>query len=591
MKHLFCLCIFFFLFSPNNILFSQLSDEFICSHLSFTEACDETSTEHEYWDSNLRNPEEVRTFYANRNCFPAWYLEGKEEHRAETILEILEGAEAHGLPSSLYNTKALAQELEILIGNALTILPPEPLDVANFDIKVTDSAISYAKHLAQGLVNPETHDIFWEVTDDALSIPELLNKSIKENKTESFFDSISPQHPNYKSLQKAYKDLDVLIQSNELIDFSISEKPEAGDSSSAVIKLRSILKQWYPIADTPNYFVVDTIKEVLKKEMSDSTFSYIDTSYLEIDSFYYEAYYDTTLLQNLKKFQWQNGLDSDGEIGSQTLSALNNSLWNRKQQIEINLERWRWCPTEFGKEHLLVNIPAYYLHAYSSDSLSLNKVVVTGAPWTRTVVFSDQLRYIEFNPYWNLPFSISTKEILPKLKKDPSYLTRNNMKLFSGGKSIDPYGVDWSEVYANNFQYQIRQEPGVRNALGLVKFLFPNQYSIYLHDTPSKKYFEEVVRAFSHGCVRLKNPFELSTYLLRDSKKWTPEKVDGLIAKSKNKRIELDETVPIYLLYLTTWVDEDGRLRFQHDIYKRDERLSVAWGKAKNALNDRLSAN
>lgn len=206
-----------------------------------------------------------------------------------------------------------------------------------------------------------------------------------------------------------------------------------------------------------------------------------------------------------------------------------------------------------------------------------------GRPYTRTQVFQEMLSYVELNPYWTVPYSISSREILPKLKSDPGYLSRNNMKIFNGGKSFDPYSVDWSMVSRGNFPYVIRQEPGDKNALGRMKFMFPNRYNIYLHDTPSKSKFELDYRAWSHGCVRLHEPHELAYYLFKDDKKWNKEKIDNTLAKRKNKRINLEKPIPIYILYITNSTDANGKLIFHTDVYKRDSRIASALSSSKTA--------
>ena len=204
------------------------------------------------------------------------------------------------------------------------------------------------------------------------------------------------------------------------------------------------------------------------------------------------------------------------------------------------------------------------------DSLVLEKRTVIGKKSTQTPIFSELVRYLDLNPYWTVPYSIATAEILPRLKRNAGYLSSKNMELFSGGKKINPYNVNWAKVSRSNFRYTVRQKPSKTNALGEVKFLFPNAYNVYVHDTPSKSLFANYERAYSHGCVRLEKPMELAEYLLRENPKWTAEKLDKQLKKRKNKRIILDEPMPIYIIYLTAVSDANGDIIYGNDIYNHD---------------------
>ncbi|MGB0840568.1 MAG: L,D-transpeptidase family protein, partial [Chitinophagales bacterium] len=243
----------------------------------------------------------------------------------------------------------------------------------------------------------------------------------------------------------------------------------------------------------------------------------------------------------------------------------------RIDQIKMNMERWRWLPQSLGSRYVLVNIPAYWLYVYEpNEVIGLEKKVMVGKTYHKTPVFNDLMQYIEFNPYWTVPYSIASREILPKLKRNPGYLAAKDMRLFQGSKSVNPYNVDWSSVYRSNFKYKIRQNPGPKNALGTMKFMFPNLYNVYVHDTPSKSLFVESQRAYSHGCVRLEKPIEFAEYLLKDNKNYTLNKIEKVLDKGKNKRVNLEEALPIYILYFTVWADEEGNPRFMHDIYGKD---------------------
>lgn len=410
-----------------------------------------------------------------------------------------------------------------------------------------------------------------------------------------------------------------------MVTLEKKQKLEVGDTSIQVALLRQHLGSYFPELldssaniisveyDTSHLksemIVVDTVSEriydyevcrdtiyVTKDSMYlliDSTELSYDTTYINVDTFlivqdslnilssdsvYNPTVFDSTLYDIVKKFQKQNGLEPDGIVGPQTLGSLTNDRSAEQRKIlEINLDRWRRLPKDLSGRYIIVNIAGYYMDVFVDDSSDLHKEVMVGNPRTSTPVFSDVMHYIDLNPTWTVPYSIATREMLPKVKRDPSYLTRNNYELLSGGKAINPYSVDWESVGRSGFPYVFRQKPGSNNALGIVKFMFPNRYNIYLHDTPSKHLFSEAYRAYSHGCIRLEKPMELAYYLFKDDPKWNKEKLDATLNKRKNKRINLEVPVPIYLLYFTAWVNDAEELYFLPDVYKRDDALLSKW--------------
>lgn len=268
--------------------------------------------------------------------------------------------------------------------------------------------------------------------------------------------------------------------------------------------------------------------------------------------------HDSTLLAGMQRFQERHGLMPDGVIGPGSLKALNVPVKDRLRTMLVNMERLRWVPERNSPDLLLVNIPEFKLHVYEEGREVMNMEVVVGTAATRTVVFSDTLSLIVFSPTWTVPMSITRDEILPAMRKDPNYLRKKNMEII-GGSASNPI---------------IRQKPGSSNSLGLVKFLFPNSYSIYMHDTPSKGLFAREQRAFSHGCIRLSKPRELAEYLLRNEPEWTPERIAKAMKSGKETTVRLKERRPVTIGYFTAWVDAEGRLNFRDDIYGHDARLA-----------------
>ncbi len=291
-------------------------------------------------------------------------------------------------------------------------------------------------------------------------------------------------------------------------------------------------------------------------------------------------HYDAALIDAVRAFQRRHGLGADGAFGPQTLGELNTSVERRIEQIKINMERWRWMPANLGQRYAMVNLADYRLEVVFDGEPVYESRVVIGTNVDRTPVFSDVMTYMVINPYWNIPPSIARDEMLPQLRKDPYALARRGIRVFSswgsGASEIDPGMIDWNMVSRAGFPFKLRQDPGNGNALGRVKFMFPNQFNIYLHDTPSKSLFNRTVRAFSHGCIRVEEPFRLAKLLLRDDPRWSEERFDRELASRQRRVISLPTPINVHLTYLTAWVDADGIVHFRDDIYGRDKRLTAA---------------
>jgi len=255
----------------------------------------------------------------------------------------------------------------------------------------------------------------------------------------------------------------------------------------------------------------------------------------------------------------------------------------RARQIIVNMERWRWLPVELGKRHVLVNQASFEMRLYEKGKVSDRRRVVVGKPYHKTPMFSHAISYAEFNPTWTVPLSIAKNEMLPKIKKDPGYLTRNNYKLHTSWKAdapaMNPEQVDWSGVRPSNFNYRIVQQPGDNNALGQVKFLFPNKFNVYLHDTQSKNLFKKSERAFSHGCIRVDKPLEFAEKLF-GTRALSQRKIQSILSDPRTQRVNLKKPVPVHLAYFTVWV-EGGTPSFHKDIYGRDKLVGrILFGRA-----------
>jgi L,D-transpeptidase YcbB len=273
------------------------------------------------------------------------------------------------------------------------------------------------------------------------------------------------------------------------------------------------------------------------------------------------------------------GLEQDGLIGQNTFAALNVPAGERVRQILLNLERRRWMADNPGERYVFVNLADFELKVVDGPRTVFDTRVVVGAPYHRTPVFSGEMTYLEINPYWNVPPSIARKELLPKIKADPGYLAANDFELLSdwsdSARALDPHSIDWSTVTPERFTYKLRQGPGAGNALGHIKFMFPNQFNIYLHDTPARGLFARDVRDFSHGCIRVQDPETFGAFVLAKQSGWSLDTIDAAIATGKRQIVTLDAPLPVHIAYLTAWVNKDGTVHFRRDVYGRDAILAA----------------
>jgi murein L,D-transpeptidase YcbB/YkuD len=321
--------------------------------------------------------------------------------------------------------------------------------------------------------------------------------------------------------------------------------------------LRSYLKTYSDIDSSGTWLNVSTERKRLSKGDSSVVIAQIRKRLAltgDFDGDTSSHRYTADLLDAVKRFQESRGLQADGVIGPSVIEELNIPASKIVQGIVLNMERARWVPVSLEGSYLVVNIPAYKLYVYDHDSIVWDMNIVAGQPIHETVIFNGDLKYVVFSPYWNVPQSIYKNEILPGIQRDPNYLTKHNMEMVGNG---------------------VRQKPGPKNSLGRVKFLFPNSYNIYLHDTPSKSLFNRESRAFSHGCIRLAEPKKLAMYLLRNKPEWTEKKIEAAMQSNKEKWVTLDKPVPVFISYFTAWVGRNGALNLRRDVYNRDTRLAT----------------
>ncbi len=416
------------------------------------------------------------------------------------------------------------------------------------DIVLTDAYVRLLYQLYFGKVDPERVDPSWNYkrrlpNGEAV---EIINNAIENGGIARLAAFASPQRPRYRQMRAILKKMVARAQEGgwPILPDGPVMKPGEPDPRIPILRKRlSAIELYVPQPD-------------------EST----------------EAY-DDNLVAAVKAFQTLQGLDADGIIGPNTLAALNVSVQQRIDQIRVNLERARWILPAFeGQDDLIVvNAAGFYLWLFLDGKYVWRTDVITGKPYHKTPVFTEQMTYIVLNPDWSVPRSIIRNEIFPKAKADPSYIAAKNYELItSGGKKVAATSLDWSTLNPAKFPYRVVQKPGPRNALGLVKFIFPNRFNVYLHDTPSRQLFSKTGRAFSHGCIRVKDPMKLAELILGQRNNLSRNEIDAVVASSKLRRINLKKPLRVAVLYWTVDPGLNGEIFFHKDIYGRDAKLLKA---------------
>ena len=487
-------------------------------------------------------------FYEMRAYRPAWIDQKGQLPQADALVEALQKADLEGLEASDYHYEFIRDallELRALLGQKKPVSPGFIIDL---ELMLTDAFSLYGSHLLSGKVNPETIDPEWFANRRSADFAVLLQETLEGNRINEALSSLLPPQPGYGKLKKA------------LAEYRVIEKNGGWPS----IPSGTILKK----GDSKDERI-----DALRIRLAAS-------GDLDPKSLKEGAVFDDELEQTVIGFQVRHGLEPDGAVGPLTLSQLNVPVEERIKQMVINMERSRWLPQDLGQRHILVNIADFHLDLFEKDRSVLNMRVIVGKAYRHTPVFSDKMTYIVLNPYWHVPRKIAVQDKLPLIKKDPEYWTKQQMKLFEGWgaetKELNPREIDWSRASAANFSYRLRQEPGPQNALGKMKFMFPNRFGVYIHDTPTRELFRKSVRTMSSGCIRIEKPMALAEYVLMGNPPWNGENISSALKTNVEKTIFLKNPVPVHLLYWTTFVDGNGMIHFRNDIYHRDKRLEAA---------------
>ncbi|TCD01521.1 L,D-transpeptidase family protein [Pedobacter psychroterrae] len=462
-----------------------------------------------------RYRDDLWSFYSSRDFSYAWFQDGRLVEQAGNLTNRILNLKDDGV----YKQLSYAGKLDSLTHEEYL----EPTTNIKLELLLTAEYFVFSSLVWEGMETIVSKSNNWFLPRKKIAYGLYLDSLLRSPVYElSAKEPVYRQYELLKSYLRKYRDLDALVNWEQI----------GGDSKD--------------IAFTDAGLVTSQVK----------------TRLLQLEDYrgkLQDTLFDAEFSLALVRFQQRHGLDPSGKINKETLGELNVPIRTRIQQILVNMERSRWLPVTSEGDYIAVNIPEFKMHVYHADSLLWSCNAVVGQTVHPTTLFYGEINQVVFSPYWNIPEGIVAKEILPGVKRDPKYLSRHNMEI-TGQRNGLPV---------------VRQKPGPSNSLGLVKFLFPNSYSIYLHDTPSKSLFNETYRAFSHGCVRIEQPAKLAAFLLRDNPKWSKSLIRSAMHSGKERYVPITKKVPVFIAYLTAFIDRENRLNFRKDIYNLDSRLAA----------------
>ncbi len=457
----------------------------------------------------------IRNFYNTRNYQYAWFLDSSVAEYVPTFLEMQQQYVGYSGDSTLYDPDLdlLVDSIKSKEGNRFSSTDTM---LARTELRLTEQFFRFARRAYEGRNNLDK-ELDWFIPRKKVDLVSLLDSMLKsKGKDVSRYEPVNRQYNLLKDYLVKYYGIEKnggwpLIKADQK-----TYKP--GDSSAVITQIK---KRLFITGDLP---------------VEDSS-----------------PVFNTGLQLAVKDFQQRYGLTTNGAVNANLIKEMNRPAGDRIRQMLVNMERIRWVPANPSGDYILINIPEYRLHVYEQGKYEWNMNIVVGAPAHSTVIFSGDLKYVVFSPYWNVPPGILKAEVLPGIRRDKNYLAKHNM--------------EWSGK-------TVRQKPGPSNALGGVKFLFPNSYNIYLHDTPSRSLFGQDQRAFSHGCIRLQEPAKLARYLLRNEPRWDSSSIAKAMRSGKEQYVTLKDPIPVFIGYFTAWVDRDGKLNFRDDVYGHDKKMA-----------------
>jgi murein L,D-transpeptidase YcbB/YkuD len=473
--------------------------------------------------------------YENRRFRPAW----TDLDQVDELLTAIEATAADGLDPADYHLEQVRTGYrQLLAGDVTTAIARAELDVL-----FTDSLIRLVYHQRFGKLNPYTLDPQWNFRRDldGVSAAAAIQSIIDADSLLDRLQTLFPRGRFYEQLRQSLARYREIEANGGWPEFSEGPtlKPGMVDNRVPVLARRL----------------------AVTGDLDTDAVAAADTTYAEI------------IEAGVRRFQKRHGIGVDGVIGPTTARVLNVPASRRVRQLEINLERARWVFDDITDDFIIVNIAGFTAYVVRDREVVWQTRVQVGSTYHKSPVFRDEMKYLVFNPTWTVPYSIATKEILPQIQSEPDYFAKRDFDVKDrNGKLVDPESIEWSELSRRNFPYTLVQRPGPNNALGRVKFMFPNEHAVYLHDTPSKSLFGRAERAFPHGCIRVENPFKFAEILL-GADGWTQDRFQEVLDSGEIKTVFLSKPMPVMLLYWTAQVDPGGDVHFYQDVYDRDQRI------------------
>lgn len=472
---------------------------------------------------------QVFTYYSDRSFKPIWVRDNGMKSKGKALLDFLSEIENHGLREFKYRLA----DIRALIGD------PHPRALAELEMLLTSAFIDLARDLTRGRVSPKEVSKQNNISVRELGAAYLLDGAEKADDLPPYLQSLMPQDKRYHRLVAKLKEYRAIAAAGGWNQIPAGKALKPGATDVRLPLLRNFL--------------------VTTGDMDPATRPVDD-------------HFDDVTVAAVVKFQLRHGLTDDGVIGPTTLKQMNIPTTKRIRQLEVNLERRRWLDREPGGFYVFANLADQELKVVKNGKTIHTARIVVGKTYHKTPVFTEEMTYLVINPYWNVPSSIANKEYLPKLRRDSGYLQRQGIRVLNkSGKVVNPYSVNWSGI--GRMPYRLRQDTGDKNALGRIKFMFPNKYNVYIHDTPSKSLFKKDLRVFSHGCMRVQNPRQLAEVIL-GKQGWNLGRINSQIASGKRRIVKLKQKIPVYVTYITAWVNKDGSTNFRRDVYGRDDTLA-----------------
>lgn len=490
--------------------------------------------------------DELIRFYQNNQCFPVWSDENSIDSQVLFMINAITHSAADGVDihNPIYNFESILSLMELIRSDSS--IKNNPIVLAQLDILLTDAYMMLGKDLYYGFAPRDKGDGKGMTSKPSIDFAVRLVNALRDKNVRGSLEELSPSSHGYQALRT------VMVKYLKIKE-SGGWKP---------------ISSFYPNANEIELYSMDELKDRLMRE-----------GYLASGENSDEEYQN-----GVKNFQISHGLNPDGKVGVETLSKMNITVEEKIAAIRLNLERWRWMPQETDNYYLSVNIPDFSLSVVKNDKTQLRMKAIVGKAGRETPLINAGMKYIVINPYWRVPNTILREDIFPKVRKDIRYLQKERIRIFKSvdsakNKEISPYAINWKKANANTFPYFLRQDPGAKNVLGRLKFIFPNPNDIYIHDTPAKSLFEKQVRTFSSGCIRVQEPLNLAHYLLKnDGNDWGDANIETLIAKGIHKYIVLSKPVKVRIDYWTVWTDDEGVAHFRDDVYGHDADLAEMLG-------------